>query len=118
MARVVSCLLLTAIFLGATVDVVHQHGTSPLKTGVGTPATAAAASAGTAYNSSTDDPLQSKDCSICQLHRQLSGGLQYGPVFLPAPPAQHAPVITAPVPYFSAGSTPRRGRAPPKNSLS
>ena len=117
MARVVSWLLLTAIFLGATVDVVHQHGTSSPSQTSGT-SSAVASIGGGAPDSQTDSPLESKDCSICQLHRQLSGGLQYGPVFMPAPPAQHAPVVTASVTYFSASSTPQRGRAPPQASLS
>jgi len=118
MARVVSCLLLTAVFLGATVDLVHQHGTSSLQPISVTSTTAGVISAGGAPNSSTDGPLQSKDCSICQLQRQLSGGLLYGPVFTPTPPTQHAPATVTSVPYFSASSTPQRGRAPPRSPLS
>jgi hypothetical protein len=116
-ARVLSFLLLSSIAFSATFGVVHTHR-SPAN-GVAARASKAAefVRAADLAGGQTDGLLRGGDCPICQLHRQLSGGLLYGPVFSPAPPAEHAAAALFTVPYLSTNSTPRRGRAPPQTSL-
>jgi hypothetical protein len=116
LARALSCLLLFLIAYGATLGVVHSHDASgPLKiqsaTGV------SAAGAGQTDSRPTKSPLGIDDCSICQFHRQLNGGLLYAPALLPAQAVQQAPAATTPLTYIPATHTPRRGRAPPSTSL-
>jgi len=117
MARVLSFLLLASIAFSATFGAAHTHG-SP-SNGVAARESKIAGFVGAAdlVGDQTDGLQQGGDCPICQLHRQLSGGLLYGPVFSPAPPAQHAVAAHVTVPYLSTDSTPRRGRAPPLTSL-
>ena len=116
-ARLLSFLLLSSIAFSATFGAVHTHGSRS----VGPAAHASKASgfvrAGDPPGGQTGGPLRAGDCSICQLQRQLSGGLLYGPVFTPAPPAEHAAAALVTVPYVSTVSTPRRGRAPPQTYL-
>jgi hypothetical protein len=116
-AHALSCLLLSTLVFSATFGAVHSHGTEA-------PCRAAPFAGGVNFVAPADgggpsgeNPLESKDCSICQLHRNLSGGLLYGPVFTPAPPAQHSVSSVISVPYASVSATPRRGRAPPPTSL-
>jgi hypothetical protein len=116
-ARSLAFLLLSSILFSATFGVVHTHGA-----GAGLPRARARQSESSAWagdlsGSQTGGPRSAGDCSICQLHQQLSGGLLYGPVFIPAPPAEHAAVSLVNVSYLSAASAARRGRAPPQTSL-
>src|SRR5947209_12923032 len=115
MARVLSFLLLSSIAFSATFGVVHTHGSRSNEPGASE--SAGFVRAGDLAGGQTGGTLNAGDCSICQLHRQLSGGLLYGPVFTPAPPAEHAAAALVTVPYLSTNSTPRRGRAPPQTSL-
>jgi hypothetical protein len=116
LARALSCLLLLLIAYGATFGVVHRHDTSvPLNF---TSATGTSAAGGGQTDSrSAKSPLRVDDCSICQLHRQLSGGLLYAPALLPAQAAQQASAPLILLPYLPATEAPRRGRAPPSTSL-
>lgn len=116
-ARALSFLLLASVVFSATFGVVHTHG-SP-SNGQAAPASKAAGfvKAGDLNGGQTGGPLRPGDCSICQLHRQLSGGLLYGPAFMPAPPAEAPVTALAADTYFSSFSAPRRGRAPPQTSL-
>ena len=117
-ARALPLLLLASVVFSATFGIVHTHG-SP-SNGVAARESKIAGFVGAAdlVGDQTDGLQQGGDCPICQLHRQLSGGLLYGPVFTPTPPTQHAPATVTSVPYFSASSTPQRGRAPPRSPLS
>jgi hypothetical protein len=116
-ARVLSFLLLSFIAFSATFGVAHTHG-SPFNGPVSRATkTADFARACDLPGSQTGGLLRSGDCSICQLHRQLSGGLLYGPIFAPAPPAQHAAAALATIPDLFTNSAPRRGRAPPPTSV-
>ena len=117
LAHALSCLLLSSLIFSATVGVIHRHGLAAPRRAAVESAAAGAVGPSDRSDSSTDGPLQSKDCSICQLHQHLSGALVYGPVFTPAPPAEHVFESVASVPYHSATATPRRGRAPPPTSL-
>ena len=116
-ARALPLLLLASVVFSATFGIVHTHG-SP-SNGQAAPASRAASSAqsGDLNGGQTGGPLRPGDCSICQLHRQLSGGLLYGPVFMPAPPAESPVAALAATTYLSSFSAPRRGRAPPQTSL-
>jgi hypothetical protein len=116
-ARALSCLLLTSLAFSATFGVVHRHGLAPTRRAAAESSNVNSVGPSDSKDSSTDGPLQSKDCSICQLHQHLSGGLLYGPVFTPAPPAEHVFESVASVPYHSATAAPRRGRAPPQATL-
>ncbi|HST53513.1 MAG TPA: hypothetical protein VLJ61_15990 [Pyrinomonadaceae bacterium] len=118
LARALSCLLLSTLVFSATVGVLHRHAPerqrrAPVANTTGINSVAPSDGGG----SQSEDPLQSKDCSICQLQRSLSGALLYGPVFMPAPAARQAFELVASIPYLSATATPRRGRAPPSTSL-
>lgn len=116
-ARALVFLLLSSILFSATFGVVHTHGSPsgvPLARASGG---AGFVRAGDLSGSQTGGPQSAGDCSICQLHQQLSGGLLYGPVFMPAPPAERAAVALVSLPYLSAPSATRRGRAPPQTSL-
>jgi hypothetical protein len=114
-ARALSYLLLFLITYGATLGVVHRHGTiGPLR--------AAAESAAKSVEGQTGAPssrlpFHPGDCSICQFQRQLDGGLLYTPVFVAVPESHPAPAHVTPSSYLSATNTPRRGRAPPQLSL-
>ena len=116
-ARALSCLLLWLISLNATADVIHRHDlSSPRQTASAAANTVALSATDTATDNSTGSPLKSKDCPLCQLHKQLSSALISEPVFSPLPPERHVPVFVTAVPYLSASGTPRRGRAPPQTS--
>jgi len=118
LARVLSCLLLSTLVFSATVGVLHRHGPEPQRrAATANAAGVASVAANDGAGSQSEDPLQSKDCSICQLQRSLSGALLYGPVFTPSPAASQSFELVASVPYLSATATPRRGRAPPSISL-
>ena len=117
LAHALSCLLLSSLIFSATFGVIHRHGLAAPRRAAVESATVNSVGPADGNDSSTDGPLQSKDCSICQLHQHLSGGLVYGPVFTPAPPAEHIFESVASVPYHSATATPRRGRAPPPTTL-
>ena len=117
LARALRYALLSSLLFSATAGVVHSHGASNVRRDSAQSSGLNTAGPADRDDSSTRDPLQSKDCSICQLHRNLSGGLTYGPVFIPAPTERHAPASVAPVAYLSAATTPCRGRAPPQTSL-
>jgi hypothetical protein len=116
LTRALSCLLLFLIAYSATFGVVHRHGLpDPLNI---TSATGVSAAGGGQTDSrSTKSPFRVDDCSICQFHRQLNGGLLYAPALLPAQATQQAsePVIL--LPHLPAAEAPRRGRAPPSTSL-
>jgi hypothetical protein len=115
LARALSCLLLFLIAYSATLGVVHRHGTpGPLNV---TSATGTSAVGAQTDSRSTKSPLRVDDCSICQLHRQLNGGLLYAPALLPAQAAQQASDPVVLLPYLPATEAPRRGRAPPSTSL-
>ncbi|MFL6228705.1 MAG: hypothetical protein ACJ741_07990 [Pyrinomonadaceae bacterium] len=117
-ARALSCLLLFLISLNATADVVHRHDlSSPRQTSIARATVDAVDAAGETTDGSTGSPLNSKDCPLCQLHKQLSSALICEPVFSPAPPSQCASVIATSISYLSASATARRGRAPPQTSL-
>jgi hypothetical protein len=116
LARALSCLLLFLIAYSATLGVVHRHG-APGPFNVTSATGVSAAGGGQTDSRSTKSPLQPDDCSICQLHRQLNGGLLYAPALLPAQAAQQAPAAATPLTYIPATHTPRRGRAPPSTSL-
>ncbi len=116
LARAPSCLLLFLIAYGATLGVVHRHGApGPLNnlsaTGV------SAAGGGQADSRSTKSPFRIDDCSICQFHRQLNGGLLYALALLPVQAAQQVPAAATLLTYTPTTHTPRRGRAPPLTSL-
>jgi hypothetical protein len=113
-----SCLLLFLIVFGATADVIHRHDLSDPQQIVSASLNLDSVRAADQTDNSTGDPLRSKDCPVCQLHKQLSNGLLYEPVFTPAPPTGYAPAIVTTVQLLSAFATPRRGRAPPQTSLS
>ena len=116
LARALSCLLLFLIAYGATLGVVHRHDTSgPLK--ITSARGASAAGGGQADSRSTKSPFRIDDCSICQFHRQLNGGLLYAPALLSAQAVQQAPAAATLLTYTPAAHTPRRGRAPPSTSL-
>src|SRR5947209_6032999 len=117
MARVLSFLLLSSIAFSATFGVVHTHGSRSNEPGAGASESAGFVRAGDLAGGQTGGTLNAGDCSICQLHRQLSGGLLYGPVFMPAPPAGSPVAALAATTYLSSFSAPRRGRAPPQTSL-
>jgi hypothetical protein len=109
--------LLFLITYGATAGVLHKHGSlAPGKIAVASTTVAVNVSDGTG-SSSTTNPFRDLDCAVCQLHRQLSSGLLYAPVFMPALLTQSAPLFTPVISYLSATSIPRRGRAPPLTSL-
>jgi hypothetical protein len=115
-ARALSYLLLLLITYGATVGVIHRHGSpGPLRVTAGT--SDKSVSAGQTRTPSSRLPSQPGDCPICQFQRQLNGGLLYTPAFEPAPVSHPAPAHVASVSYLSTTSTPRRGRAPPQLSL-
>jgi hypothetical protein len=116
-AHALSCLLLSSLIFSATFGVVHRHGLAAPRRAAVESASINSVGPADRNDSSTDGPLQSKDCSICQLHRHLSGGLVYGPVFTPSPPAEQVFESVVSVPYHSATATPRRGRAPPLTTL-
>ena len=117
LARALVFLLLSSILFSATFGVVHTHGTSSSVSLARASKAAGSVRAGDLSGGQTGDPMRAGDCSICQLHQQLSGGLLYGPVFTPAPPAEHAAVSLVNIPYLYTASAPRRGRAPPQTSL-
>ena len=102
MARVLSFLLLSSIAFSATFGVVHTHGSRSNEPGAGASESAGFVRAGDLAGGQTGGPLNAGD---------------YGPVFTPAPPAEHAAAALVTVPYLSTNSTPRRGRAPPQTSL-
>jgi Protein of unknown function (DUF2946) len=110
-------MLLFLIAYGATLGIVHRHGVSGPLTITSAIGTSAAASGGQTDSRSTKSPFRIDDCSICQLHRQLNGGLLYAPVLLPAQAVQQAPAAATLLTYIPATHTPRRGRAPPSTSL-
>jgi len=118
LARALSCLLLSTLVFSATVGVLHRHGQeSQRRASVANASDVVSVASDDGSGSQPEDLLQSKDCSICQLQRGLSGALLYGPVFTPAPAASQSfePIVT--VPYLSATASPRRGRAPPSTSI-
>lgn len=116
-ARLISYLLLSAIILSATFGLVHQHGLPKSTRAFTAAANAACISADPEQGSTDDSSLQSKDCSICQQHRQMASGLLYGPVFTLVSPTRQITAATTVTFYLSARSTTRRGRAPPQTSL-
>lgn len=95
----------------------HTHGASASVPRARASKAARFVRAGDLSGSQTGGPQNAGDCSICQLHQQLSGGLLYGPVFMPAPPAEYAAASLVQTPYLSASNATRRGRAPPQTSL-
>ena len=117
-SRALSCLLLVLVVLGSTVDAVHRHDFPSQPQTTLTTSTAASATAADEADGSTRDPLRSKDCPVCQLHKQLGNALLYEPVFTPASPSEFVPTPFASVRVASADATPRRGRAPPQDPLS
>jgi hypothetical protein len=115
-ARALSWLLLFLVTYGATLGVIHRHGSlGPLR--VGAEAASQSFVGGQTGPPSSRLPFNPGDCSICQFQRQLNCGLLYTPAFEPAPVSHPAPAHVAPVSYLSATNTPRRGRAPPQLSL-
>ena len=116
-ARLLSFLLLSSIAFSATFGAVHTHVSRLSGPAARASKAAGSVKAGDPTGGQTRGPLRGGDCSICQLHRQLSGGLLYGPVFTPSPPAEHAAAALVAVPYISTSNTPQRGRAPPQTSL-
>jgi hypothetical protein len=106
------------ITLNATADVVHRHdfASSPLMASASADI-AAINSADLPNDNSTSNPLKTKDCPVCQLHKHLSNGLVCEPIFSPAPTVLHSAVSVVSAPYVSTSGTPRRGRAPPQTSL-
>jgi hypothetical protein len=117
LTRALPLLLLSSILFSATFGVVHTHGAPASVPLARASKTARFVRAGDLSGSQTSGSQNAGDCSVCQLHQQLSGGLLYGPVFMPAPPAEHAAVSLVQIPYLSASSAARRGRAPPQTSL-
>jgi hypothetical protein len=125
LAHVLSCLLLSTLIFSATFGSVHHHESpsgTPRRVTVESVSVYSdvgvnSVSPADENGSQTNNPLQSKDCSICQLQRHLTGILLYGPVFTPAPPSEHAFELVVSAPYLSATAHPRRGRAPPQTSL-
>jgi hypothetical protein len=117
LARALVFLLLSSILFSATFGAVHTHGSPTGGTRASAVKSEPSVRAGDLSGGHSGDPQSAGDCSICQLHQQLSGGLLYGPVFIPAPPVEHATVPTVNVSYLSASSAARRGRAPPQTSL-
>jgi hypothetical protein len=115
-ARALSWLLLFLITYGATLGIIHRHG-PPRQLRVAAESTAKSADAGQTGGTSSGLPFNPGDCSICQFHRQLDGGLLYTPVFVSVPESHPEPAHVAPPFYLSATNTPRRGRAPPQPSL-
>lgn len=116
-AHIFSCLLLASIIYGATFQVVHQHGAPALRQVPSASNTLDAISPSDGADSSSEGTLKSKDCSICQLHRQLASTLLYGAVPALATPARYTPPADNSIPAHSANRTPQRGRAPPTISL-
>jgi hypothetical protein len=114
---VLPLLLLASVVFSATFGVVHTHGAPPSGPAARASKAAGFVKSGDLDGARTGGPLRPGDCSICQLQRQLSGGLLYGPVFTPAPPAEHAVAAPTADTYLSSASAPRRGRAPPQTSL-
>ena len=118
LARALSCLLLSTLVFSATFGVLHRHGQeSQRRASVANAAEVVSVESADGTGTQSEDNLQSKDCSICQLQRSLSGALLYGPVFAPTPAASQSFEPVASVPYLSATASPRRGRAPPSISL-
>ncbi|MCA1814879.1 MAG: DUF2946 family protein [Acidobacteria bacterium] len=117
-ARALSCLLLVLVVLGTTVDAVHSHDLTAQGQASLSPISSVSVSAAERSDGSTRDPLRSKDCPVCQLHKQLGNALLYQPVFTPAPPTEFVPQPETTVTLLSASVTPRRGRAPPPDPLS
>src|SRR5205085_3237414 len=116
-ARALPLLLLASVIFSATFGIVHTHGSPSNGTAARATDAAGFVKSGDLDGGQTGGPLRPGDCSICQLHRQLSGGLLYGPVFMPAPPAEAPVAALAASTYLSSFSAPRRGRAPPQTSL-
>jgi hypothetical protein len=114
---VLSCLLLSSLIFSATFGVLHRHDPNVTRRATIESADVGAVVPTDGSGSQTNDPLQSKDCSICQLQRHLSSGLFYGPVFISAPPSEHAFELIISASYLSAPDNPQRGRAPPQTSL-
>jgi hypothetical protein len=109
--------LLSSLIFSATFGVLHRHGPSVPQRATIESAVAVAVGPTDGSGSQTNNLLQSKDCSICQLQRQLTSGLLYGPVFTPAPPSEHAFEAVVSAPDLSTPDNPQRGRAPPQTSL-
>jgi hypothetical protein len=112
-----SCLLLSSLIFSATFGVLHHHSPNASRLSTVESTNVNTVSPAGENGSSNDKPLQSKDCSICQLLGHLSGGLLYAPVFTPAPPVEHFFEFIVSIPYLSAPNNTRRGRAPPQTSL-
>ena len=107
--------LLAFVAYTTTVESVHRHGLLTLKrAGV----SAATITASGDANSSANDSSALGDCLICQLRQHLSSSLLCALPQLVAP--QAPPELAQTVAPLSASrcEAPRRGRAPPRTSLS
>jgi hypothetical protein len=116
LARVLAFVLLAFVAYTTTAESVHRHGGLALKR-AGVSAATVITSSGDA-DSSANDSSALGDCLICQLRQQLSFSLFSTPPQLVAP--QAPPELSPTVAPLSASrvETPRRGRAPPRTSLS
>jgi hypothetical protein len=117
LTRVLAFLLFALIIQGATVEIVHKHGSLLLARNVVSTTTPAASDPGDA-NSSSQQTRTANECVICQLHQHLSTTLFSALPWTTPPPVQFTPTLASAIQYFSQTSTPRRGRAPPLASLS
>ena len=106
------CLLLLIAY-GSTSDAIHHHGNVGPRASV-----KAELSLGSSDSDSTANrSLTENDCTICQLQRNLHASLLYCPVRSIAPVTQITNESTAVVSYLFNFHAPRRGRAPPRQSL-
>jgi len=105
--------LLMLIAYGSTADAIHHHGNVVPRASV-----KAELSLGSSDSDSTANrSLAENDCTICQLQRNLHVSLLYSPVRMIAPVTQIPNESTAVASYLFTFHAPRRGRAPPRQSL-
>ena len=107
--RLLSLALVCLIGYGATAEAIHRHGqiapSGALDLSVHFERQGA--------DSNAQKPFSEKDCTICQLQRNLFAGLLYAPlrVIVPNVPVRRAPAVSTS--YLFALRTSQRGRAPP-----
>jgi len=110
--RAIGLLLVVFILYGTTVQAVHQHGLTLVRT---SPTTDSVANAG--FDSSLRNTnLGCSDCLICQLHQSFSTTLIS--IKSGIKPSSTRSTLDSPILDFTASETtaPRTGRAPPKTN--
>jgi len=118
--RVLALVLLTSLSWAATVEVTHHHqvpgtvGSATESASIPDGITSAIVDA-RGQTTSSRIPLNSGECSICQLHQNLFTSL-FTHTLISAPVVKQFTYSPAnEVSYFSHFKTPQQGRAPPLN---